>query len=62
MNNLAFGQYYHTNSVIHRMDPRSKIITSILFMIGLFIIPRNNFMLLGLFLLFTVIIVLLTTY
>jgi energy-coupling factor transport system permease protein len=29
-------------------------------MIGLFIIPRNNFMLLGLFLLFTVIIVLLT--
>lgn len=60
MNNLAFGQYYHTNSVIHKMDPRSKIITSILFMIGLFIIPRNNFMLLGLFLLFTVIIVLLT--
>ena len=60
MNNLAFGQYYHTNSLVHRMDPRTKIIASILFMVGLFIIPRNNFMLLGLFLLFTAIIVLLT--
>lgn len=60
MNNLSFGQYYHTNSSIHKMDARTKIIVSILFMIGLFVIPRNNFMLLGLFILFTIAVVLLT--
>lgn len=60
MNNLSFGQYYHTNSSIHKMDARTKIIVSILFMIGLFVIPRNNFMLLGLFILFTIVVVLLT--
>ena len=38
MNNLSFGQYYHTNSTVHRMDPRTKIIVSILFMIGLFVV------------------------
>lgn len=60
MNNLSFGQYYHTDSLIHKMDSRTKIIVSILFMIGLFVIPRNNFMLLGLFMLFTIVVVLLT--
>ncbi|MBQ8293230.1 MAG: energy-coupling factor transporter transmembrane protein EcfT [Bacilli bacterium] len=60
MNNLAFGQYYHTNSVIHRMDPRTKILSSLLFMIGLFIIPKNNFLFMGIFALFMVITILLT--
>ena len=60
MNNLAFGQYYHTKSVIHNMDSRTKIIASLLFMIGLFIVPKNNFYLMGLFALFMVVTILLS--
>lgn len=55
MNNLAFGQYYHTKSLIHNMDSRTKIISSLLFMIGLFVVPKNNFYLMGLFFLFMVV-------
>ena len=60
MNNLAFGQYYHTKSLIHDMDSRTKIISSLLFMIGLFIVPKNNFYLMGLFLLFMIVTILLS--
>ncbi len=60
MNNLAFGQYYHTDSLIHKMDPRTKILSAILFMAGLFIIPKNNFMLMGIFVLFMIVTILLT--
>ncbi len=60
MNNIAFGQYYHTKSLIHGMDPRTKILSSILFMIGLFIVPKNNFLLMGLFLLFMIVTILLS--
>lgn len=60
MNNLAFGQYYHTTSTIHRMDPRTKILSSLLFMIGLFIVPKNNFYIMGIFGLFMVITILLS--
>ena len=60
MNNLAFGQYYHTNSLIHNMDSRTKIISSLLFMIGLFVVPKNNFYLMGLFFLFMVVTILLS--
>lgn len=60
MNNLAFGQYYHTKSLIHNMDSRTKIISSLLFMIGLFVVPKNNFYLMGLFLLFMIVTILLS--
>ena len=60
MNNLAFGQYYHTKSLIHNMDSRTKIISSLLFMIGLFVVPKNNFYLMGLFFLFMVVTILLS--
>lgn len=60
MNNLAFGQYYHTNSVIHKMDPRTKILTSLLFMVGLFIVPKNNFYIMGIFALFVIVTILLS--
>lgn len=57
MNKIAFGQYYHSNSLIHRMDPRIKIIITMLFMISIFIVPTNNFILLsGLFLLAIIVI------
>ena len=35
---ITIGQYYNADSVIHRMDPRTKIIWAILYMIMLFII------------------------
>ena len=60
MNNLTFGQYYHTKSLIHNMDSRTKIISSLLFMIGLFVVPKNNFYLMGLFFLFMVVTILLS--
>lgn len=57
MNKIAFGQYYHTNSPIHRMDSRIKIIITILFMVSIFIVPNNNFILLSLLFLLALIII-----
>ena len=37
MKNIAFGQYYPVDSVIHRMDPRAKIIMAILYIVCTFI-------------------------
>ncbi|MFA0815789.1 MAG: energy-coupling factor transporter transmembrane protein EcfT [Anaerofustis sp.] len=37
---ITIGQYYPTDSVIHRLDPRTKINTTLLFIIFLFIV--NN--------------------
>lgn len=36
MRDMAFGQYYPTNSPIHKLDPRAKLIFSLLFMILIF--------------------------
>lgn len=44
---LVFGQYYNTNSVIHRLDPRLKLFCLIIMMIVTFLIPFNDFILLG---------------
>lgn len=38
---ITIGQYYPTGSLIHQLDPRTKILATFLFIIGLFII--NNF-------------------
>jgi len=35
------GQYYPANSIVHSLDPRGKILISIMFMIVLFV--GNNF-------------------
>lgn len=40
---MVFGQYYSGNSVIHRIDARTKIITLIVMMVAAFLIPYNNF-------------------
>ena len=37
MKNIAFGQYYPAESVIHRMDPRAKIIMAMLYIVCTFI-------------------------
>lgn len=38
MRDIAFGQYYPTGSVIHRLDPRAKMIFSLLFMVFIFFV------------------------
>lgn len=53
---IVFGQYVNVNSWIHRLDPRTKIITLFLMMVGIFFI--SNISALLVFLLFNLIIVL----
>ena len=57
MNNVVFGQYYNSNSWIHRLDPRTKILSLIIFMIGMFMV--NTLQTLGI-IFFGIIILLLT--
>lgn len=37
LRDITLGQYYQTDSVIHRLDPRVKLATTILFIISLFV-------------------------
>lgn len=41
LRDITLGQYYQTDSVIHRLDPRVKLVTTICFIISLFVV--NNF-------------------
>lgn len=43
---IVFGQYYQSDSWMHKLDPRVKIISILLLMIALFIV-KNIYMLLG---------------
>lgn len=36
--NVVFGQYHNTDSLIHKLDPRTKIISIIVLIIGLFLL------------------------
>ena len=45
---IVFGQYYNSNSWVHRLDPRVKILSLILLMVVIFLID-NIFFLLGFF-------------
>ena len=38
MNNIVFGQYYPSNSVVHRMDARIKLLAVILYIVTVFFI------------------------
>jgi energy-coupling factor transport system permease protein len=40
LRDITIGQYYSSDSVIHRMDPRFKIIASMLYLISLFLIDQ----------------------
>ena len=40
LRDITLGQYYQTDSVIHRLDPRVKLVTTVLFIISLFIIDN----------------------
>jgi len=37
MKNIALGQYYPSNSVLHRLDPRMKIILTVLYIVATFL-------------------------
>lgn len=45
---IVFGQYIHKNSFIHRLDARIKLLVIILLMIAVFLVPKDNFIILGL--------------
>ena len=47
MNNITFGQYVPGNSWIYKLDPRVKILLSILFIVILFLLPNLLTMAIG---------------
>lgn len=53
MREITIGQYYPVNSVIHSLDPRSKMMSALLFIVALFLV-RNPVWFVG-FLLITVV-------
>ena len=40
MKELTLGQYYPTGSLIHRLDPRLKLLATLVYLISLFICPK----------------------
>ena len=38
MNNVVFGQYYPSGSVVHRLDARMKLLAVILYIVTVFFI------------------------
>lgn len=58
MDNIAFGQYYPGKSWIYKLDPRFKIIATIVFIVIIFLVPITNmnglYMMLGLLGLFII--------
>ena len=58
LNNITFGQYYPGNSVVHKLDPRYKIILTFGLIIVAFV--ASNFLSLGLISIATVLIMLLS--
>lgn len=53
---ITIGQYYHANSVIHRLDPRVKLFGTIVFIVSLFLsLKLEIYILAALFLTFAII-------
>lgn len=40
LRDITLGQYYQTDSVIHRLDPRVKLVGTLLFIISLFVVDN----------------------
>ena len=52
---ITIGQYYPAESVIHRLDPRVKLIATIVFIISLFLVDSfPGYLIAGLFLAFAI--------
>jgi len=51
LKDITLGQYYQTDSVIHRLDPRVKLVGTICFIVSLFLVDNFiGYLLAGLFL------------
>lgn len=51
LRDITLGQYYQTNSVIHRLDARVKLNTTMLFIVSLFLVTNGwGYVIAGLFL------------
>ena len=37
---ITLGQYYPGDSVVHKLDPRTKLIGTILFLVSLFVVKN----------------------
>ena len=44
MKDVAFGQYLPSNSLVHKMDPRAKILLSIAYIVAVFLVKPFHFM------------------
>ena len=54
---ISFGQYYPVDSVVHRLDPRVKLILTVLFVVGIFFVNTYfGFMITAAFLLFVILV------
>ena len=40
LRDITIGQYYDVDSAVHRLDPRTKIVATMLYIIGLFCIKN----------------------
>ncbi len=55
LRDITLGQYYQTDSVIHRLDPRVKLVTTLCYIISLFIVDSIvGYIIAGLFLAFVI--------
>lgn len=52
LRDITLGQYYQSDSVIHKLDPRVKLVTTMIFIISLFVVDNFvGYIIAGLFLL-----------
>ena len=42
LNDVTFGQYYPAKSVIHRLDPRTKLLALIAFIVLIFVSDKDR--------------------
>lgn len=55
LRDITLGQYYQTDSVIHRLDPRVKLVTTLCYIISLFIVDNwIGYVIAGVFLLLVI--------
>ena len=44
MKDFSFGQYYPTNSFVHKLDARVKILAVVAYIVGVFLVQSFQFM------------------
>ena len=55
LRDITLGQYYQTDSVLHRMDPRTKLVGTLIYIVSLFIFRNAGAFLIATVFLFAVI-------